>query len=173
MPSMSETPVVVAKTIGRKNHSNLASAGSLLFALLVCWHVSLVSSSSGGKNFLGPKIVSLKPSTGVTLVVKSSAIFECQVVSYPLAKISWRKNGKRVSDTGAKSNKFRQSHGSNLSLLRVNDINHSMNITCVAETSSNEAGETQTAEATVQVRTSKSWKNMLKPNKNDNLPIFF
>lgn len=127
---------------------------SLLVVLLVCLNVL------DATNFLAPKIVSLKPQNGVTVVVKGSAIFECQVVSYPLAKISWLKNGKRVSQSASKSSKFKQSHGSNLSILRVNDINHSMNITCVAESTTDDdtikASNSMITEAKVHVRTGRS-----------------
>lgn len=102
-----------------------------IFVLVALVSKSLIDAQQQ-QSFTVPKIVSLKPSHA-NVAVKSSAIFECQVVAYPLAKISWRKNGKRVSEAASKTSKFKQSHGSNVSILRVNDINHAMNITCVAE----------------------------------------
>lgn len=107
--------------------SVLLKPRSVYLAVWLLVVFNIVSAS-----FTGPKIVGLKP-PDATVPVKGSAIFECQVVAYPLAKISWRKNGKRVSEAASKSNKFKQTHGSNVSILRVNDVNNSMNITCVAE----------------------------------------
>lgn len=134
----------------------LSLTSSFQIILLIFSQLVLISeSSSASPSFLGPKIVSLKPHNGVTVQVKGSAIFECQVVSYPVSKISWRKNGKRVSEAASKSAKFKQAHGSNLSILRVNDINHPMNITCVADNSNDGVvmADAQIAEASVHVRT--------------------
>ena len=79
-------------------------------------------------------------------MASGDAIFECSVIGYPLAQISWKRNNKKLSDN---NKKFRIVHGSNISFLRVTDAvagghggvglgggggsSNKMNITCVAE----------------------------------------
>lgn len=124
----------------------------MLIVLLVLNSTTTSTSSLSTPTFTGPRIVSLRPSH-VSVGVKGTAIFECQVVAYPLAKISWRKNGRRVSEAASKSSKFKQTHGSNVSILRVNDVNHAMNITCVAEADSSTTSTPTVSEATAHLRT--------------------
>jgi hypothetical protein len=81
-----------------------------------------------------PKIIELKPHN-LSILAKGNAIFECHVVSYPLAQITWKKNNKKLSEN---NKKFKIIHGSNLSLLRVREasyvaLNNVLNITCTAE----------------------------------------
>jgi hypothetical protein len=79
-----------------------------------------------------PKIVHLRPHN-VTILTKGDAIFECSVLSYPSAQITWKKNSKKINDN---NKKFKIIYGSNLSYLRITDASHSptlLNITCHAE----------------------------------------
>ena len=80
-----------------------------------------------------PKIVNLKPHNS-TVLVRGNAIFECHVFSYPLARISWKKNNKKLNEH---NKKYKILHGSNVSFLRITDASHTHNgvlrITCVAE----------------------------------------
>lgn len=67
---------------------------------------------------------------------RGDALFECNVLSYPVAQITWKKNNKKLSDM---NKKFRIIHGSNnIGYLRVTDANsfaynNVINITCIAE----------------------------------------
>jgi len=67
---------------------------------------------------------------------RGDALFECNVLSYPVAQITWKKNNKKLSDM---NKKFRIIHGSNnVGYLRVTDANsfaynNVINITCIAE----------------------------------------
>ena len=79
-----------------------------------------------------PKIVHLRPHNA-TILTKGDAIFECSVLSYPSAQITWKKNNKKINDN---NKKFQIVYGSNLSYLRITDASHSptlLNITCHAE----------------------------------------
>jgi hypothetical protein len=80
-----------------------------------------------------PKIVNLKPHNS-TVLVRGNAIFECHVFSFPLARISWKKNNKKLNEH---NKKYKILHGSNVSFLRITDASHTHNgvlrITCVAE----------------------------------------
>lgn len=93
---------------------------------------------------VGPKIISLRPQEA-TVLAKGHAIFECQVLSYPLSQIVWKKNNKKLNEN---NKKFKITHGSNLSILRVTDVNNSINVTCVAE---NANGVSQEATAHLSV----------------------
>ncbi len=78
-----------------------------------------------------PKIIHLKPHN-VTILTKGNVIFECSVLSYPMAQIIWKKNNKKINE----NKKFKIIHSSNLSYLRITDASQSPNsldISCHAE----------------------------------------
>ena len=70
-----------------------------------------------------PKIMNLKPHNA-TILARGNAIFECHVFSYPLARISWKKNNKKINEH---NKKFKISHGSNVSFMRITDANPNIN----------------------------------------------
>jgi hypothetical protein len=106
------------------------------FILLILLLILNVDASYSSPSQPQLKIASLRP-TNATVPVKGAAIFECRTTtsSSSFAQISWKKNGKRVSETNKKF-KITQDVVSNdvvSSILRINDVNHALNITCVAE----------------------------------------
>ncbi|CAF0709713.1 unnamed protein product [Brachionus calyciflorus] len=105
----------------------------ILFFIFFINSVSIYCASNRKKE-TAPRIISLKPGA-VTILAKNDIIFECHVLGYPLAQISWRKNNKKLSEH---NKKFRIIHGTNVSFLRVTDAsyvqnNNKLNITCLAE----------------------------------------
>ena len=83
---------------------------------------------------LAPKILSLTPQD-LTILAKGDAIFECKVVSFPTAQITWMKNSKKVV---RQNRKFVIVNTPNVSYLRIRDASYSwsknnLNITCIAE----------------------------------------
>jgi hypothetical protein len=95
------------------------------------------------------------------VLVKSDAIFECSVpASYPPAQFSWRKNNKRLNEN---NKKFKITHDSNWSVLRVTDVNHAINVTCVAESVQQQGGWRHEATATLSVIPEKDKPRQLLP----------
>lgn len=79
----------------------------------------------------------------MTILSKGDVIFECQVMSYPIAQITWKRNQRKIHESTSK--KFRIINGPNTSYLRITDVNNinytQWNISCLAENvhGSNEA----------------------------------